>query len=334
MLSERGRLIGVLEAADLFAVQPRSWFGARRAIDRAKNLDQLGAEAERFPGLMLDLHRSNIAPIELARVLSALVDSLTSRAIELTLPDSGVSGEGIVWVAVGSQARRELTLASNRRGALVFTADAPPPQKWLERLRPALARFDVDEPVIAHDARAWTRMAADDELALSVLADRRALWGTPTEPLPITDGPERARVLDALSALAFTDSTPTGFDADTVLRLGGRRSDRLDLRLSAIIPIAAIARWAAAVAGSEEVSTPDRLRAAATDGVLTEPQASTLSEAFELALELRIVHQLEQLDSGERPDDLLDPSAVSPLTRSYLRDVFRAVGAVTRELRR
>ena len=125
-------------------------------------------------------------------------------------------------------------------------------------------------------------------------------------------GPSAIRLLDALAALAFTDSTPTGFDADTVLRLDGRRSDRLDLRLSAIIPIAAIARWAAAVAGSEEVSTPDRLRAAAADGVLAEAQASTLSEAFELALELRIVHQLEQLASGERPDDLRRPGGAEP----------------------
>ena len=167
-----------------------------------------------------------------------------------------------------------------------------------------------------------------------MLADRRALWGTPAEPLPIADGPERDELLDALAALAFTDSTPTGFDADAVLRLGGRRSERLDLRLAAIIPIAAIGRWAAAVAGSDEVSTPERLRAAAADGVLDDAQASTLSEAFELALELRIVHQLDQIAAGDAPDDLLDAAAMSALTRSYLRDVFRALGTVTRELRR
>ena len=30
VVSERGQLVGVVEDADLFAVQPRSWFGARR----------------------------------------------------------------------------------------------------------------------------------------------------------------------------------------------------------------------------------------------------------------------------------------------------------------
>lgn len=332
VVSERGRLVGVLEAADLFATQPRSWFGTRRAIARAKNLDQLDAVAQGFPGLMLDLHRSSIPAIELARVLSALVDALTCRAVELALKDAELPDEGLVWVAVGSQARRELTLASDRRGALVHSTDEPPREEWLRALGPALERCGVHGPVIAHDAGGWTRAAAEDELALSVLADRRALWGTPVEPLPMADGAARERLLEALAAHAFTHGLPTGFDADSVLRLDGRRSDKLDIRHAAIIPIAAIGRWAAAVAGSEELSTPERLRSAAAEGVLAQAQASTLAEAFELALELRIVHQLEQLAASQTPDDLLDPAALSPLTRGHLRDVFRAVGTVTREL--
>jgi CBS domain-containing protein len=87
------------------------------------------------------------------------------------------------------------------------------------------------------------------------------------------------------------------------------------------------------VAGTGEGTTPDRLRAAAAEGVLGDSQAQTLAEAFDLALELRILHQLEQLEAGEEPDDLLDPADMSPLTRTHLRDVFRAVNAVAREIR-
>jgi CBS domain-containing protein len=185
---------------------------------------------------------------------------------------------------------------------------------------------------VARDAGGWSLRAGDDELALSVLADRRVLWGRPIEPLPIAKGAARSALLDALAARAFTPALPTGFDADAVLTREGRQG-HLNVRSAAIVPIAAIARWAAAAADAGEGSTPERLRAAADAGVLTSDQAVTLTEAFELALELRIVHQLEQIAAGEAPDDLVDAAAMSPLTRGRLRDVFHAVSTVARELR-
>jgi CBS domain-containing protein len=333
VVSERGQLVGVLEDADLFAAQPRSWFGTRRMIARARNLDALAEVAQRLPPLMLDLHRAEVPALELARVLSALVDALTARALELATAGREPVPEGIVWVALGSQARRELTIASTRRGAFVHDAGLELAPGWLDGLRPALELSGVTAPPVARSGADWITAAATEELALSVLADRRALWGTPGEPLPLADGAARARMLEALAEDAFDQSPPTGFDADTVLALDGARLDRLDIRRAAIIPIAALARWAAAVADSGEGSTPDRLRAAAEAGVLGGAQAQTLAEAFDFALELRIGHQLEQLAAGEAPDDMLDPSSMSPLTRSYLRDVFRAVSTVARELR-
>jgi CBS domain-containing protein len=82
-----------------------------------------------------------------------------------------------------------------------------------------------------------------------------------------------------------------------------------------------------------EGSTPDRLRAAAERDVLTDADSRTLTDAFELALELRIGHHMEQLAAGAMPDDRLEPAAISPLTRDHLRDVFRAVSGVQRSLR-
>jgi CBS domain-containing protein len=339
VVSERGQLVGVLEDADLFAAQPRSWFWARRTIARARSLDALSEVAERLPDLMLDLHRADVPGRELARVLSALVDALTARALDLALAQAELPPEGIVWLALGSQARRELTLASDRRGTFVLGAQVQLEPGLLERLGVTLARFGLTDPVVARDGQGWIAAAApgDDELALSVLADRRALWGTPSEPLPaierVTDPAVHSRLIDALATRAFAHDLPSGFDADTVLGLDGSRRDRLNVRLAAIVPIASLGRWAAAVAGTGEGSTPERLRAAAAEGVLRDSQAQTLSEAFELVLQLRIAHQLEQLTAGEAADDLLDPAAMSPLTRGHLRDVFRAVSTVTRELR-
>jgi CBS domain-containing protein len=332
VVSERGRLVGVVEDADLYAAQPRSWVRARRTIERARNLAALSEAAGQLPGLMLDLHHSSVPALELAPVLSALVDALTRRALELVSADGAAAEQGVVWVSLGSQARRELTPASTRRGAVIHDREVPPRPEWLSAVESALSRCGVHGPVVARDAGGWSARAGDDELALSVLADRRVLWGRPIEALPIARGAARSALLDALAARAFTPALPTGFDADAVLTREGRHG-HLNVRSAAIVPIAAIARWAAAAADAGEGSTPERLRAAADAGILTGDQAVTLTEAFELALELRIVHQLEQIAAGDAPDDLLDAAAMSALTRGRLRDVFRAVSTVARELR-
>ena len=189
------------------------------------------------------------------RVLSALVDALTRRAIELASANGAGAEPGTVWVSLGSQARRELTPASTRRGAVIHDPQRPPSAEWVQAVEAALTRCGVVGPLVAHDAQGWAARAGADELALSVLADRRVLWGTPREPLPLATGPARAALLEALAAGAFTPALPTGFDADAVLTREGRQS-RLNVRAAAIVPIAAIARWAAAAADAGEGSTP------------------------------------------------------------------------------
>jgi CBS domain-containing protein len=100
-----------------------------------------------------------------------------------------------------------------------------------------------------------------------------------------------------------------------------------------VIPIVEIGRWAGAVAGAVDGSTPERLRKAAAAGVLSDADARTLTDAFELALELRIGHHMTQLAGGQKPDDSIEIVAISPLMRDHLRDVFRAVTSVQRGLR-
>jgi signal-transduction protein with cAMP-binding, CBS, and nucleotidyltransferase domain len=237
---------------------------------------------------------------------------------------------------VGSQARRELTPGSTWRGALVGDAID---DELHEAITDALVRCGVQGPIVLRSAQEWRASAPASELAMSVLADRRVLWGTPAEPLPTaateplpTAADTHRRVVDTLAEEAFAHVPPTGFDADSVLSLAGRQP-LLNIRSAAIVPIAAIGTWAAAAADVVGGSTPERLAAAAAEGVLSTDQAATLSEAFELALELRIVHHLDRLAAGEDVDDLLDPASMTSLTRGHLRDVFRVVSTVAGELR-
>jgi CBS domain-containing protein len=145
-------------------------------------------------------------------------------------------------------------------------------------------------------------------------------------------GEARERALQALVRRALAYQPPTGFDAEAVLESDGSRSELLDIRRAAVIPIVELARWAGAAAGLTAGSTAERVRAAADEGVLSQADATTLSDAFELALELRVSHHMRRMAAGAAPDDRIEPAEISPLMRDHLRDVFRAVTTVQRSL--
>ena len=91
-------------------------------------------------------------------------------------------------------------------------------------------------------------------------------------------------------------------------------------------------RWAAMSAGVTCTSTAERLRVAGEAGTLPSADALTLLEAHELIVGLRVEHQVEQLRAGQPPDDYIDPATLSPLTRSHLKEAFRAVAAVQKRV--
>ena len=328
IVSEGGQLIGVIEDADLFPAQSRSWFGARRSISRASSPEDLAAVARGLPSVVAELHAARLRAPEVVRVVSALVDALTTRALELVEP---APGDGVVWVAVGAQARRELTPASIARGAVV--CHDPPPAEWTRSVTDVLRACGFPGEVVARSTSEWSRIHGEDELELSMLIERRALWGTPIDPLPEPEGPVRDAVVAALARRALAAVPPTGFDADTVLEADGSHSDLLDIRQTAVAPIVELARWGSAAVGVFEGSTPERLLAAGHSGALSEGDARTLADAFDLALELRIGHHMSRIGAGQPPDDEIEPAEISPLMRDHLRDVFRAVTSVQRRLR-
>ena len=132
--------------------------------------------------------------------------------------------------------------------------------------------------------------------------------------------------------LALANRPPTGFLRDFVVEDSGEHRGHLDIKRGGLLPIIDIARYASFAAGARVTSTPERLRVASTAGTLDGRHAQTLAEAFDLFWRLRLEHQVEQLRRDVEPDDYLDPEALNPLTRRYLRDAFHAVRALQRVL--
>ena len=305
------------------------------------------------------LHRARADPLRIAAVHSVVVDALTRRLIDLAIADVGPLEVPFAWLALGSVARREATPGSDVESAIVLQGDAPG-EALVEHALAISRRVEAglcacgltpDEkgttaanPLLVRSLASWQRAARSwledptQEQALilvSVVVDSRTVWGLRTG-MSVSEAFRAARrhpaLLHRLARFSLSYRPPTGFLRGLVVEHSGEHRGRLDLKLGGLVPIVDLARWAGMAAGVTSASTPERLRAAAAAGTLSAADAATLADAFQLVMALRLEHQVAQLQAGEEPDDHLDPAALSPLTRTYLKEAFRAVASVQKRV--
>ncbi len=359
VISATGTILGVIEEIDLVAAQTRSSFYLRRRIARAQTVEDLIEAAHELRPTVIAMHDARVASSNVAAVYSVVVDALTRRLLELSVVESGDVGVEFAWLALGSQARREALPSSDVDSAIVWFGEPDDPQvkarlhavgqTVVSELEACGLRAD-EHGATASDARfvrsldSWKRAVRswiDDptqEKALvlvSVLVDSRPVWGVHTGT-PVADSfrlaPNNPALLRLLARFALSHRPPTGFFRGLVVEPSGEHRGQLDLKQRGVLPIVDLARWAGIAAGVTSASTRERLRAAAAAGTMSDAHARTLDDALTLITDLRVEHQVDQLRAGEEPDDFVNPAALTELTRSYLREAFRAVASVQKRV--
>ena len=355
VLAPTGEVLGVLEDVDVVAATTRSSVGLRTRIARAEGVDGVVDAARGLAPTVVALHDARVAAADVAGITAVVVDAVTRRLVDLAVAELGPPPAPLTWLALGSQARREAVPSSDVDSALVWLGseeDAGPYAAALAaRVLDGLARagFPADEhgavatnPLFARSydawaaaARSWLRDPLQEKapILVSLVVDARPVWGAgPSVSDVFREARRHPDLLRLLGRYALAHRPPTGFLRDFVVEHSGARRGRFDLKRGGMVPIVDLARWAGMAAGVTSASTPARLRAAAAAGTLDADAAAVLEEAFHLVLQLRLAHQVEQLRAGRRPDDLVRPQDLTPVARASLREAFRAVAAVQRQL--
>jgi CBS domain-containing protein len=366
VVSPLGEPMGVLSDIDLLAAQTETPFVLRRSIDDAGSVEEVREAAARLPSMVVALHDARVAPSQVSEIISIVADASTSRLIELTIGGLGDPPRPLVWLALGSHGRRELAPSSDADSALAWEGDHDDPdqREYMEALTDrvveqlAAVGFSADDhgascarPLFRRSMVSWRHLLRraiqnPDEnkglVLISLVADGRPIYsfGQPRDfREELRAAHARGGLLRLMLRLALVHRPPTGFmrfrdpPRDLVVEHSGEHRGRLDIKHGGVLPITAIARHASLATGGTATSTVERLRLAGTAGRLDSQVATTLEEAFQLFSGLRLEHQVEQIRRGAEPDDYINPQALNPLTRRYLREAFSAVRGVQRKLR-
>jgi CBS domain-containing protein len=349
-------VLGVLSATDLAGLETRSPFALRQAILAARDEGELATAAERLRQLFLALLDSGIAALDVCRVLTLQVDSITSRLIELSVARRGAPPGPWAWLALGSAARRELTLGSDVECALAYEADGDHADTYFAQLADdvlgGLVRcgFALDPNDVVPSNALW-RMTAERWVQVfrdcldspdrshliraNVAFDFRHVTGGldvgPSLVAVLRQAREHPDLVRRLARSATDFKPPLGFRGSLVAGEGADGRG-IDLKKGGAIPIANLARFFALSRGITISSTVDRLAALQDAGDVDAETAAALTEGFQIVMRIRLEHHAAQIEAGEQPNNVVDPVDLRPLTRAQLREVFRAIAHVQKRL--
>lgn len=349
-----GGPVGMVTSGDLLRLAQADPVYLAARISRAPDAGTVAALSRRLPGIVGEFVRRGTAPQDIGRVITATADAATRRLLDLAEEDLGPPPVPYCWVALGSQARGELGVASDQDNALVL-ADGAPSAPGSDVYFAALADrvcHGLDRagfPLCPGDVMAsnhawrrttseWLRQVADwvgapepdAMLHVQVFFDIRAVHGDPALLAPIrSDMLARARgsarFLAHLARVACEWQPPLGFFRGLVVARRGEYRNTLEIKAGGIAPVVQIARLHALAAGADEVATLDRLDAAAVAGVVARGDAENLAEAIRFLRGLAYRHHARQIAEGREQDNNVDPSTLSTKDRHRLRAAFRII---------
>jgi len=351
-ITDDGELLGMVARSDFMRLETEHPLYLVSDIGKQESVEGLVEACSRLPGLIAGQIDADIAAEQLGKFITAITDSVTRRLIRIARAELGPPPCRYAWIALGSQARHEQSAVSDQDNALVLEDGAgDEAEAWFERLArivndglDACGWVHCPGGVMAMNPRwrvtvsRWkehfTRwITVPEEKALmhaNIFFDLRAVDGEAELVEEIKDSIRAtARKNELFLALmaknAMNFQPPLGFFRQFVLEKSGEHKNTLNLKLHGIIPIVETARIRSLAAGEMRVSTRNRLRAAARQRELTPADAESLIDALDFIEKLRLEHQSRQMSAGEKPDNHLSPSELSPLARQNLKAAFSQI---------
>lgn len=320
--------------------------GLRRAADSARALEHAGAGA---------------APAEtVTRLISALSDAVTRRAIDLAVAASGMQDRRWCWIALGSEGRQEQTLVSDQDNGIIFE-DGRDPDAVRAQLLPLALRInqllaDCGIPLCEGNIMASNPACC---LSLHEWRARFAGWIEEGEPQallnatiffdlrPLAGDLQLAHALTSWTARLAADNRRFLFQmADNALRrkppLGllhgftpekaGPHAGAIDLKHHAATLFVDAARVFGLGCGAGVSSTVARLRLAAEAGLLDAHEVEEWICCFHFIGTVRLRMQQESFLRGMAMHNYVSPAQMDAEGRRALLRALRQAGAFQHQL--
>ncbi|BCO10154.1 hypothetical protein GF1_25300 [Desulfolithobacter dissulfuricans] len=355
-VERKGRIIGVVTSHDILLLQGNSPYALFKEVRKQQEIQGLYPLSQKIPDVIRNLIKEGAKAGNITRMISILNDQILERLLTLLEDELGPPPVEYCWLLMGSEGRREQTFRTDQDNAIVY-AD-PNNDKQRQEAQDYFTRFaakaidhlvNCGYPLCPGDIMAtnprwcqplsvwkeyfshWVAAPEPEELLnVTIFFDFRAGYGAAAlaEDLRQYLGEITRRQEIYLLHLArecLAARAPLSFFKNFIVEKNGEHKNKLDIKRSGLTPFVNFARVMALKYGVRETNTLARLHVLADEGHISRDLWAEASEAYEIQMHLRLIHQLHQIEDGVLPDNHIDPAQLSDLEKRMLKNAFQVI---------
>ena len=349
---DSGELRGMVTQTDLTRLQALTSAQFVSDIARARSAAGLSKVTSQIPQLMVQLVGAGNRHEVVTRLITDIADAVTRRLLKLAEAKLGPPPVPYLWLACGSQGRREQTGVSDQDNCLFLDDRVTKDDlSYFDQL----AKFVTDgldtcgyvycpgdmmatNPRWRQPISVWRRYFEDwiatpnpeAQMLASVMFDLRPIGGreslfTDLQAETLHKASKNSIFVGHMIANSLKHTPPLSLLRGFATIKSGEHKNHLDLKHSGVVPIVDLGRVYALQGELTSANTRARLEEAADKNVLSKSGASDLLDAYDLIAQTRLVHQVKQVRMGKKPNNFMAPTDLSDFERSHLRDAFVVV---------
>ena len=351
-----GQVIGVITSHDIMLQQGHSPYYLFKEIRSQTTFAGLYPLAQKIPDMIRNLIKEGGKAGNITRMIAVLNDHILERLLTLLLESMGTPPLSFAWLLMGSEGRREQTFRTDQDNAIIYADPGSEEQKTeAEAYFKEFARRAIDHlvncgyPLCPGDIMArnpkwcqpyaawcryfenWLETPDPQELLNSMIFfDFRSGFGDATLSEKLREHLNRLTrrrdlYLLHLAQECMNSRAPLSFFKTFIVEKNGEHRNTLDVKRQGITPFVNYARVQALKHGVKETNTLARLNVLHDEGHISHNLWQSACDAYELQMQLRLVHQLHQLDNGIIPDNHINPANLTELEKRMLKEAFAVI---------
>ena len=325
------------------------------SIQKSRSVQEIAVLMQQLPRLVARLTETGAGAATSGKVISRISDTITEKIIHQAITEAGDPPAPFVFLALGSEGRREQSLATDQDNAIVYLPQERDHQSvkkyFLQLGKKICTLLDVaGYPFCVGNVMAmnpqWCQSLEDIKKQVSewietpnptellhagIFFDFRPVYGefeiaNKLQRHCLHEFKEKHKFFYNLAQNTIALKPPLNVMGQITFDSDETHNDHLDVK-KPLMALTGIMRLWALKYGISERNTMERLQALKSAKVLPESTAEEFSQALRYLMLLRIRNQLHNLDAGAPAGNSILAQNLSELDRTMLKKIFSAIAA-------